>query len=80
MIEWIAIFIGLVIIDILYAIYTKQIQKDNPLLSSASATAIYLISAAIVIGFVQDPWLLVPAALGAFVGTYIGVKINIGVV
>ena len=80
MMLWLEVFLGLVVIDILYAIYTKQIQKDNPLRSSVSATAIYLINAAIVIGFVQDPWLLIPAALGAFVGTYIGVKINIGVV
>ena len=80
MLEWVAIFLCLVIIDILYAVYTKQVQKDNPFRSSFLASAIYLINAIVVLGFVNDPWLLIPAALGAFVGTYIGVKINIGVV
>jgi len=76
MLVWIQIFLGLVIVDVLYAIYTKQVQKDNAFYSSISASAIYIINALIVIGFVNDIWLLIPAALGAFVGTYIGVKIN----
>ena len=80
MLLWLQVFFGLVIIDVLHAIYVKHIQKDNPFRSSITASAIYLINAIVVIGFVQDPWLLIPAGLGAFVGTYIGVKINIGVV
>lgn len=79
MLLWIEIFFALVIIDVLYAIYTKQIQKDNPLYSSLLASSIYIINALVVLGFVHDPWLLIPSALGAFVGTYIGVKINVGV-
>ena len=80
MIEWLQVFFGLVIIDILYAIYTKQVQKDNPLWSSSLATIIFVVNAIVVISFVDNHWLLIPAGLGAFVGTYIGVKINIGVV
>lgn len=80
MILWIEIFLALVIIDILYAVYTKQVMKDRPAYSSLLAAGIYVINAIITINFVIDPWLLIPAGLGAFVGTYIGVKINIGVV
>lgn len=80
MIEWIEIFTALVVIDVLHAIYTKQIQKDKPFHASLLATSIYLVNALAVISFVQDPWLLIPAGLGAFVGTYIGVKINMRVI
>lgn len=76
MLMWFQVFFGLVIIDLLYAIYTKQVQKDNALISSLSAGALYIINALVVIGFVKDIWLLIPAGLGAFVGTYIGVKLN----
>jgi len=76
MLSWIQIFLALVIIDLLYAIYTKQVQKDNAIISSLSAAALYIINALVVIGFVKDIWLLIPAGLGAFVGTYIGVKLN----
>lgn len=76
MLLWLQVFFGLVVIDVLYAIYTKQVQKDNALLSSLSAAALYVISGLVVIGFVKDIFLLIPAGLGAFVGTYIGVKIN----
>ena len=79
MIEWIEIFCALAVIDVLYAIYTKKVQQDKPFHASLFATAIYSVNALVVISFVQDPWLLVPAALGSFVGTYVGVKINIGV-
>lgn len=80
MILWIQVFLALVVIDILYAVYTKQVMKDRPAYSSLLAAGIYVINAVITINFVMDPWLLIPAGLGAFVGTYIGVKINIGVV
>ena len=80
MILWIQVFLALVVIDILYAVYTKQVMKDKPAYSSLLAAGIYVINAIITINFVIDPWLLIPAGLGAFVGTYIGVKINIGVV
>ena len=80
MILWVQVFLALVIIDILYAVYTKQVMKDRPAYSSLLAAGIYVINAIITINFVIDPWLLIPAGLGAFVGTYIGVKINIGVV
>ena len=76
MLTWLQVFFGLVVIDVLYAIYTKQVQKDNSILASLSAAVLYIISGLVVVGFVKDIWLLVPAGLGAFVGTYIGVKIN----
>jgi uncharacterized membrane protein YfcA len=76
MLTWLQVFFGLVVIDVLYAIYTKQVQKDNAILASLSAAVLYIISGLVVVGFVKDIWLLVPAGLGAFVGTYIGVKIN----
>lgn len=76
MLIWLQVFVGLVVIDVLYAIYTKQVQKDNAFLSSLSAAVLYVISGLVVVGFVKDIWLLIPAGLGAFVGTYIGVKIN----
>lgn len=75
-VSWIEIFLGMVVIDLIYAIYTKQIQKDNAVFASFSATAIYIINALVVIGFVNNMWLIIPAGLGAFVGTYLGVKIN----
>jgi uncharacterized membrane protein YfcA len=80
MILWLQVFLALVVIDILYAVYTKQVVKNKPAYASLLATGIYVINAIITINFVIDPWLLIPAGLGAFVGTYIGVKINISVV
>lgn len=79
MLLWLQVFFGLMIVDILYAVYTKQVQHNNPLFSALSAVGIYVINAGVVIGFVNDPWLLIPAGLGAFAGTYIGVKINMRV-
>jgi uncharacterized membrane protein YfcA len=76
MLAWLEIFSLLVVVDVLYAVYTKQVQVNNPVISSLTAAAIYIINAYIVIEFVHDPMLLIPAGLGAFVGTYIGVKFN----
>ena len=79
MLEWILVFFALLIVDVLNAVYIKHIQKNNAILASSTAVVLFLASSVAVIGYVDDHWLLIPATAGAFVGTYIGIKISIGV-
>ena len=80
MFEWILVFFAMLIVDVLNAIYIKHIQKNNAFLASSTAVVLFLAASFAVIGYVDNHWLLIPASAGAFVGTYIGIKINIGVV
>lgn len=80
MLEWILVFFAMLVVDVLNAIYIKHIEKNNAMLASFTAVVLFLAASVAVIGYVDNHWLLIPASAGAFVGTYIGIKINIGVV
>lgn len=74
--EWLQVFGGLAVIDVLYAVYTKQVQNDKPLWSAMMASTMFLVNAFVVISIVGNHWLIIPAVLGSFIGTYAGVRIN----
>jgi uncharacterized membrane protein YfcA len=76
MLEWLLVFLALVLVDVLNAIYIKHIEKNNAVLASSTAVVLFLAASMAVIGYVDNNWLLIPASAGAFVGTYIGIKIN----
>ena len=76
MIEWLVAFFGMFSVDILHAVYIKSVQNDKPLVASGYAAVIYVLASWVTISYVGDIWILIPATLGAFAGTYGGVLIN----
>lgn len=74
--EIIAIVAVSFIIDVLWAVYISEIAKNKPLSSAMAGSFIYLLGALITIAYVSNPWMIVPAVIGGFFGTYFTVKIN----
>lgn len=74
MTEWFATFFALFFTDIFYTYYLKAINNNKPLLSSVLAVVVFLIASVAVINYTSDHWLLIPACLGAFCGTYVGIR------
>jgi len=54
----------------------KCVQYENALGASISAVACYLLGSIAVINYTTNHWLVIPAVLGAFFGTYVGMKIR----
>jgi hypothetical protein len=74
--EWIISFLALFIVDILYVVYMKKVQQDNAIMASVWATSIYLLNSVAIISYTSDNTILIPASIGAFMGTYVGMKIK----
>jgi hypothetical protein len=70
--SWIAVFVGLVVLDIIWVGYTKSLQKHTPVKSGLWAAIMITVSGFVTISYVGDHSLLIPAAAGAFVGTWSG--------
>jgi hypothetical protein len=49
------------------------IKNGLALPASGWAVALFLLGAVTVLGYTKNRWLLIPAALGAFAGTWAGV-------
>ncbi len=76
LLEFTVAFVAMFLTDFCWAIYVNSVKNDAPFKSSMWALFLFLCGSIAVIGYTTNPWLLVPAGIGAFVGTYVGVLIN----
>jgi hypothetical protein len=69
------VFVAMFALDFVWAFYTKAIQRHAATAAASWAVGIILFSGFSQIAYTHEPWLLLPAALGAFAGTFIAVLI-----
>jgi len=74
--EIIAIAAVTFVIDVLWAVYISEIAKNKPLSSAIAGGFLYTLGALVTIAYVSNPWMILPAVIGGFFGTYFTVKIN----
>ena len=65
-------FVGMAALDIVFARYTLAVTTHSPVWASSYAAVCLLLGGSVVVTYAHDPIMLIPAAAGAFVGTYIG--------
>ena len=71
-------FLSMLVTDIVYTLLLKSVQNDKPLAASIWASLITFLGGVAIINYTNDNKMIIPAILGAFVGTYIGMKYHIG--
>jgi uncharacterized protein YebE (UPF0316 family) len=76
MTDYILAFIAMFLTDVFYTYYLKAVQDEQALRASSWATIIYIVAAFAIIEYNTNHLLLIPAALGAFCGTLVGMKIR----
>ena len=73
----IGVFLLVMLVDIVWVYYIKHITNNNPHSAAFFAFLIYFIGGASIISYTSNTWLLIPAALGSYLGTYLAVKIKL---
>jgi diacylglycerol kinase len=76
MIDYVFTFFALFFTDIFYTYYLKSVQEERALRASCWAVIVFFIAAIAVVNYTTDHMLLIPACLGAFCGTWVGMKIR----
>lgn len=74
MTDYLIVFAALFALDFVWAIYTKAISDDRELWASVTAVAIILLSGTAIMKYAHDATMLIPAAFGAFAGTWASIK------
>lgn len=69
---WVAV--AMAVVDWAWAQYSMALADRRAFAGSVWAVLILVPSAWTIMSYVHDPRMLIPAAIGAFVGTYISVK------
>jgi len=74
--EYVATFLALFFTDVFYTYYLRSVQNDETIKASFWAVICFFIASIAVINYTTNHWLLIPACLGAFSGTFVGMKIR----
>ena len=76
MLEYILTFLSLFCIDIFYTYYLRAVADSRALVASSWSVVVTILGAFVVINYTTDHTLLIPAALGAFCGTFVGMRLK----
>jgi uncharacterized membrane protein YfcA len=76
MISYLVTFLAVFVTDLLYVYFVKSIQEDQPISAGLWSMVVTLTASVAVINYTEDHWALIPALLGAFAGTWAGMKIT----
>jgi hypothetical protein len=71
-----AVFVAVAALDFVWAYYTRYVNDGRAVCAGFAAILIMLLGGTAVIGYTADPWMLIPAGVGAFVGTFTAVKMG----
>ena len=74
MLQFLGVFAALFALDFVWARYTFALNSKSVFGSSNYAAVLILLSGAAAVGYTSNPWLLIPAAMGAWCGTALAVR------
>jgi len=76
MIDYFTTFFAIFLLDVVYTYYLRCVAGNNVLGASSWSVACYVLGSVAVINYTTNHWLVIPAMVGAFAGTYVGMKIK----
>jgi hypothetical protein len=76
MLTYVITFFAVFATDILYVYFIKAVQNDQPMQASGWSVLVTLTATITVISYTEDHWAIIPALIGAAVGTYAGMALR----
>ena len=74
--DYIFTFFAVFFLDVVYTYYLRCVAENKVMLASFWSVACYLGGSIAVINYTSDHWMLIPAVMGAFAGTWTGMKLK----
>ncbi len=68
------VFVAMVIADVCWTYYFIKIEERKSLAAGVWGSALYVCGVFGVLSYTEDRTLIIPAVLGAFVGTYLTIE------
>lgn len=76
MLTYVTAFVGMFLLDFVWVYYNKATVGNDIPVASLTAGMIFLLNSVVIIGYVDDRWAILPAAIGAVLGTMIAMKFH----
>ncbi len=75
--KYLLVFFVMTLTDIVWARYTAAVAKGSAVAAGIWAMGIILFGSYVTLAYVDDATTLIPAAAGAFTGTYLSMKVKV---
>lgn len=75
-IKYFLVFSAMIVTDYIWSEWMKSVSENKPFRAGLFSVGTVLAGSFVIISYIENPKYLIPACLGAFVGTYISVKMN----
>jgi len=72
--EGLLTFLSVFFTNVFYAHYIKAVEDNKPWKASTWSFLISVMASVAVINYTTNHWTLIPACIGSFFGTYVGLK------
>ena len=76
MLEATTAFFSMFFVDVLHSMYIKYVNEDRLVLSGLVSGLIYFLACVATVNFIDNHWIIIPATIGAGLGTSVGVLVN----
>ena len=76
MIDYVSTFFAIFVLDIVYTYYLRCVANNQVIGASLWSVACYLLGSYAIIEYTTNHLMMIPAILGAFCGTYAGMKLK----
>jgi len=76
MIDYASTFFAIFVLDIVYTYYLRCVANNQVMGASLWSVACYLLGSYAIIEYTTNHLMMIPAILGAFCGTYAGMKLK----
>lgn len=74
--SYVLVFLLMVALDFMWAMYTQHVVSGTPISAAFASVGIVIFSAILTLFYVTNPLLILPAALGAYVGTFVQMEMR----
>jgi uncharacterized membrane protein YfcA len=68
------VFAAMTALDFVFAEYTRATADRHAIKASLWASTIIVLTGFVTTSYVENHWLMIPAAIGAFAGTWLSVR------
>jgi hypothetical protein len=76
LIRCIITFLAVAVSDVFWVLCVNSTKEHKAFKAAMWALLLLLSTGISIVSYTENHWLLIPAALGAFAGTYVGVKVD----
>lgn len=80
--QWLYVFVAAYLLGAVYSLFVRRASHatswKGAIKASNSGSVLYVLGAVVIISYTGNPWLLIPATIGDWLGTFSQIMYDIG--